>query len=174
MAAIGVWCLLAASAGYWALHYDEYGVVQGEMVAALNASAPRAGRLAHLLGAPEAATEEIATPADHQFMLYGILARSGQGAALIGVDGGLARPVRVGQALLADAGDESWVLESVSAHGAVLRKATERQELELPPLDQRSRETDAVPSDAQDPAIVHAPQIRNSVQARQAAATSTN
>jgi general secretion pathway protein C len=115
-----LWALAAASATFWALRLGG-----GGPLATLPAQPPRPvasvdpAALASLLGgvpaagAPVAAAPSLAS----RFKLLGVVAgvRSGEGAAVIAVDGKAPRPYRVGAAI-----DEGVVLQSVHGRQAVL------------------------------------------------------
>ncbi|MDE2607105.1 MAG: general secretion pathway protein C [Burkholderiales bacterium] len=115
-----LWALAAASAAFWALRLGG-----GGPVTSLPAEPPRPvasvdpAALARLLGGvPSASAPAAAAPSlASRFRLLGVVAgvRSGEGAAVIAVDGKPPRPYRVGATI-----DEGVVLQSVRGRQAVL------------------------------------------------------
>ena len=141
LSAFVIWALVAATAVFWGLRLwtrsaeaPPYTVPVGDMTVAR-------GDLTRLLGATAAATAAVAaTPeAAARFRLLGIMApkasataaRSGQGVALIAVDGKPPKAFVVGSAL-----DVDLVLQSVSLRTASIGPAqgATAVTLELPPL----------------------------------------
>lgn len=90
--------------------------------------------------------------------LQGVLTQRAGGAALIAVDGGPARPVRVG-ALVGGLSD-GWTLREVRPHSALLATGARELVLQMPPMEARSRNGDAVASDARQPMGVVPRRIR--------------
>ena len=133
-ATLVLWALAAGSAVFWGLRM---GGTQDSMAVPAARARPVAavdpGALARLLGG--GATAVVAAPQAtlaSRFQLLGVAAgvQSGEGAAVISVDGKPARPYRVGAAL-----DEGIVLQSVHGRQAVLAAAGTGQPLltlELP------------------------------------------
>ena len=133
-----LWAAAALSAVAWALRLPSApGVDAADAAAATTAAAaldPVA--LGRLLGAAAApAQSPAAAPAlASRFVLAGVVAtRSGEGAALIAVDGKPPRPFRVGAVV-----DEGLVLQSVAPRRAALAARGDAQplltlEMPLPP-----------------------------------------
>lgn len=100
-----VWALLAGSAGFWAMQMLAQPLpVPSHARSAGDGAAPR-GELARLLGSTpaHAAAESAPVAQDSRLRLLGVVspragtaAYQGQGLALISVDGGPARAVRLG------------------------------------------------------------------------------
>ena len=136
-ATFALWALAAGSAAFWGLRLD--GTGQGN---AAPAPAPRAvstadpAAIARLLGSTPAAAAQSAPAASlaSRFQLVGVVAgvSSGEGAAVLAVDGKPARPYRVGASI-----DEGLVLQSVQGRSATLAATPDGPPLltlELPPL----------------------------------------
>lgn len=109
--------LAAASVGYWLL--KGWPVTAPSAVAVVSMEAAPQGQqsLARMLGGgtSKLTPVEVQKTSATRYVLMGVLASHGQGAALISIDGQAARPVRVGEAV-----DETLVLQSVTARRAVL------------------------------------------------------
>ena len=94
-----LWCALAASVAFWVLHFPRESTT---VLPAVNTAAPVAAidtaQVARALGQKQAVAE---VPADsNRFQLLGVIASgSGQGSALIAIDGQPPKAWRVGQAL---------------------------------------------------------------------------
>ena len=133
LATLVLWALAGASAVYWGLMLSEPAAGPAPVAAAPEPILPDAQALARLLGAHAQAA--AATPAAaSRFTLLGVLAgtQSGDGAALIAVDGKPARPVRVGAVV-----EEGLVLQSVQGRKALLgadRDGPASVTLEMAPL----------------------------------------
>lgn len=139
-----VWALVAGTAVFWALQRPPRIAADGgiDATGAL-AGAVDTQRVALALGAagPAAAPADGPAPADN-LRLLGVITQGAGGAALVSVDDGPARPVQVGQAP-ADL-DGGWILHAVAPHSAVFVAGDEQMELQMPPMDERSRSGDAV------------------------------
>lgn len=145
------WSLVAGSATFWFLQLRQMplGAATAD-VAPVLAPQVDAQRMAHALGAsdPDAAPTAAgvnASPLAERLQLLGVLTRGAGGAALVSVDGGPARPVRVGQTP-ADL-DGGWVLHAVAPHAATFAADQARVQLHMPELTERSRAGDAVAPD---------------------------
>ncbi len=112
----------AASAVFWGLRLG--GPESGPPGAATAATAPSAAAdpaaVARFLGGGPAAVAAPAPALASRLVLVGVVAgaRSGEGAAVIAVDGKPARPFRVGAAV-----DEGLVLQSVQGRRALVGPA---------------------------------------------------
>lgn len=136
-----VWALLAASAAYWGLRlFTRPLPVPAQAVAVAELASPVAD-LSRLLGRsaqPVQSSVSDELPQDARFRLLGVVApKSGltaqqqEGVALIAIDGGLPRAVRVGAAV-----EGELRLLSVDARSATLGRGdvlTLRLQLEAPP-----------------------------------------
>lgn len=144
------WALLAGSAAYWALQRPpRMADTPATTGAGTLADAVDPQRVARALGAagPQAPVATRTTDAGNMRLL-GVLTQGSGGAALVSVDGGPARPVRVGQS--PPELDGEWVLHAVAPHAAVFAAGDEQLELQMPPMEERSRAGDAVaPEQAQ-------------------------
>lgn len=140
LSAFVIWAFVAGTAVFWGLRLfvqapqaPTYAVPAGDAAGALR------GDLSRLLGAPPAKVEtaEAAPELAARFRLVGVMApragsavqRSGDGYALIMVDGKPARPFSVGARI-----DEGLVLQAVSLRTAALGPAQGQASvtLELP------------------------------------------
>ena len=143
---LALWALVAGSALFWWLR-------AGQLAAPLQA--PLAGgptvaatvdstQVARALGATPAAQAVASAAPDvaGRLALRGVVTHGGRGAALISVDGKLARPVRVGAPVDGLEGD--WRLRSVAPRAVVLVAGGRELRLEMPPLALRSSAGDAV------------------------------
>lgn len=117
-----LWAMAAASLSYWLSRLTGPGASTPVAVLAVKPQLPSDGpaqqaALAHLLGARPQAPIEAASPATGQrFALLGVIAsRTGDGAALIAVDGQPALPWRVGAQVA-----PGYVLSTLSQREAVL------------------------------------------------------
>ena len=129
-----IWAAVAASAAAWALR-----LLVPSRAAPLHAStvdmAPSArGDLTRLFGVDAVPVAAVAAaPADSRFRLIGVAAprSTGEGLALIAVDGKPPRAYRVGASV-----DGDTVLQAVRARGATLglRGGPAMVTLEIPPL----------------------------------------
>lgn len=155
-----VWALAVGSLVFWWLRLGEASAPLSAPVvgAATGVAGVDSRAVALALGAPEAqAAEAVATtPADpdlaRRLALRGVLTHGAGGAALIGVDGEPAKPVRVGAPI--SGLDGGWTLRAVEPHAVVLVAGARELRLEMPPMDERSREGDVVARAARRPAGV--------------------
>ncbi len=127
-----LWCAAALSTGYWVLQFPS-GQAEwraSEMVTdSAAASAPMSPQLARVLGG--AVASPVSAPDAGRLQLLGVIAGpSGQGSALIALDGQAPKPYRVGQTV-----SEGLILQSLSPQraqlGATLNGPAQR-ELQLP------------------------------------------
>lgn len=143
-----LWFLVAASALYWYFRVSSGGPPVSAPLAshALADAAPDARRVLRALGGQEAAiTTTAAAPAPAlagRLVLRGIVTHGARGAALIGIDGKPARPLRVGAALEGIEG--GWTVRSVTPRAVLLGAGAQELRLEMPPLAERSSAGDAV------------------------------
>jgi general secretion pathway protein C len=118
-ATFALWALAAASAAFWALKLGgPSGASTAPLPPARAVAPPDPGAIARMLGSAPAAAAATPQPSlASRFQLVGVAAgvRSGEGAAVISVDGRPARPYRVGTAL-----DQGLVLQSVRARSATI------------------------------------------------------
>ncbi|ADU98566.1 general secretion pathway protein C [Alicycliphilus denitrificans] len=121
LATLALWVLAGASAVYWGLQLSGRVAGPAPAAAAPEPVAADAQALARLLGAQAASAPE-APAAASRFVLLGLLAgtASGDGAALIAVDGKPARPYRVGASV-----EPGLVLQSLSRREARLGASVE-------------------------------------------------
>jgi len=116
-----VWALAIGCLVYWALSMPGADAHEASGSVATNALVADAQGMRRLLGAIDApVTEAAAAPvASTQLALVGVVAgtQSGQGAALIAVDGQTARTVRVGHRVQ---GDQGLYLQSLQGRVAYL------------------------------------------------------
>jgi general secretion pathway protein C len=142
LAAFIVWALVAASVVFWGLRLLVRAPTAPPHSIAGSGSTMAAGDLTRLLGAAPvaaAATAALAPEAASRFRLHGVMAPkgkpaappSGQGVALISVDGKPPRAFAIGSYL-----DRDLVLQSVSLRTASIGPAQggASVKLELPPL----------------------------------------
>ena len=97
-----VGCAAAASVVFWVLNFPAGSAVQGLPLVQSSAPAVTASSSSHLARAwgVQAALPEVSIAQSSRFVLWGVVAgASGQGSALIAVDGQPPRPFRVGQTL---------------------------------------------------------------------------
>ncbi len=126
-AATLLWALAAASAMLWWLHLPHH---EGPTSAALAPSQSLAldnSAVARTLGY---SGNSVAAAPDEQkrFQLLGVIsAASGQGSALIAVDGQAPKTYRMGQLI-----DGSWQLETVSLRAVTLKSQGRALDLTLP------------------------------------------
>jgi general secretion pathway protein C len=95
-----VGCAAAASVVFWALNFPAGSAVQGLPSVQNSAQAVNGSSSSHLARAwgVQAALPEVSIAQSSRFVLWGVVAgASGQGSALIAVDGQPPRPFRVGQ-----------------------------------------------------------------------------
>jgi general secretion pathway protein C len=135
LAAFVLGLLLAASVAYWVLHWPHQDAGRPLPPAAAADVAPAAdpAALARLLGAESAMVMSPAgSDASNRFRLAGVIASgSGQGVALLSIDGKPPRPYRVGSTL-----EEGLVLQSVEPRRVALASDAQgpvRLRLELVP-----------------------------------------
>ena len=125
--------LAASCAAYWALKDWHKSVPTNAPLAVTAPVVATAALLTRALGGTDAvaAAAGPVTPRNNRYALTGIVAaRSGDGVALISIDGKTAKPFRVGTPV----GDE-LVLKSVSGRKALLATSAEKSAevtLELP------------------------------------------
>lgn len=138
------WALLAGSAAYWLLQRPpRMADAPATADAGTLADAVDPERVARALGAAGPQAPVVTRTAETGNMqLLGVLTQGHGGAALVSVDGGPARPVRVGQS--PPELDGEWVLHAVAPHAAVFAAGDEQLELQMPPMEERSRAGDAV------------------------------
>ena len=142
LAAFIVWALVAASLVFWGLRLLVRSPVAPPHSVAVTGVAAAQGDLTRLLGAAPVApvaAAALAPEAASRFRLLGVMAPkgkpaaepSGQGVALISVDGKAPRAFAIGSRL-----DRDWVLQSVSLRTASIGPAqgAASVKLELPPL----------------------------------------
>lgn len=139
LSAFVIWALVAGSAVFWLLRLVVSAPQAPAQTVAVSTASVLRGDLSRLLGAPPSAApagEPVADVAG-RFRLIGVMAPradaavSGQGIALIAIDGKPARPYRIGAPV-----DGELVLQAVSQRGASIgpREAAPSVRLELPPL----------------------------------------
>jgi len=116
LATLVLWALAGASAVYWGLMLSEPAAGPAPVAAAPEPILPDAQALARLLGA-HAQAAAVTPAAASRFTLLGVLAgtQSGDGAALIAVDGKPPRHYRVGAAI-----EPGLVLQSLGRREARL------------------------------------------------------
>ena len=136
----GLWALVAGSALYWALQLFVTAPKAPPGTVAVQPGAGARGDLARLFGAdaPAPVVAAAAAPvADNRFQLVGVVSprsaqASGEGVALIAIDGAPAKAFRVGATVA-----EGTVLQAVRARGVTLGprggEATTSLELTPPP-----------------------------------------
>ena len=129
----GLWCAAALSAGYWVLQFPSSSAVLSAPVtaAAEGAFAQPSSRLQRALGATAVTASHA--PETGRLQLLGVIAgTSGQGSALIAVDGQAPKAYRVGQAV-----GEGLVLQNLSPKRAQLGATVDgpRQQLLQLPVD---------------------------------------
>lgn len=133
-ATFALWALAAGSVVFWGLKLGGGSrAVNAPPLPARPVAAADPVAIARVLGgAPSAAVTAPVAPVASRFQLLGVAAgaRSGQGAAIIAVDGKPGRPYRVGSVV-----DEGLVLQSVQGRQATLGPANgpAAVTLELPP-----------------------------------------
>ncbi len=111
-----LWCAAALSAGYWFWQWPVPSTTSGTSIRLVQGgtSAPTSAQLPRALGGG-VATTSLETDAG-RIQLVGVIASmSGQGSALIAMDGQPPKPYRVGQAV-----GEGLVLQSLSPKRAQL------------------------------------------------------
>jgi general secretion pathway protein C len=136
-----VWALVAAGAVYWSLKLLVRAPIAPAHSVAVTGAAAARGDLTRLLGSSPVATVApvAAAPQASRFRLHGVMAPkgppaaklSGQGVALISVDGKPPRAYAVGARV-----DTGLVLQSVSLRGAAIgpQEGGSSVTLEVPPL----------------------------------------
>jgi general secretion pathway protein C len=129
---LSVWLWVGLSGAYWAFKFVTTQRVEATAALAASTIVVDSKAVAKLLGATDnIAVKPINTVASNKFFLFGLASSaSGQGVALIALDGKPAKPYRVGS-LVAD----DLLLKSISKTGVMLAtslKATEGVTLELP------------------------------------------
>lgn len=115
-----IWMLAAASGVYWALHMSVPSTaapfVQTRIPGFAADDASQQAKLARLLGASGIASVAPALPVAQRFALAGVISSvTGQGAALISVDGKPARPFLVGMQIVS-----GYMLKAVGLREATL------------------------------------------------------
>ncbi|MCU0772951.1 MAG: hypothetical protein MUC74_00210 [Ideonella sp.] len=139
LSAFVIWGLVSASAVFWLLRLAIAPVQAPPQTVAVSSASVLRGDVSRLLGAPAAAAPaaEVVADVSGRFRLIGVMApraeaaASGQGIALIAIDGKPARPFRVGSPV-----DGDLVLQTVSQRAALIgpAQAAATVRLELPPL----------------------------------------
>ena len=140
IAAFVLWAAVAAGLMYWLLRVGVSAPALPSHAQPVSTAAVLRGDVARLFADPAAPQEPgVAGPSEpglaSRFKLVGVMAprpgegTSGQGIALIEVDGKPPRPFRVGRPL-----DETLVLQSVAARGATIgpRNGAPAVQLEIP------------------------------------------
>jgi len=134
-----IWAAVAASAVFWGLRLLVPALPVPAHTATVNLAASVRGDLSPLLGGElraETDEEEPAVAVDSRYQLLGVVSPrgkgTGQGLALIAVDGKPAKAYRVGAAV----DDDDNVLQSVTARGAAIgpKGGVASVALELPAL----------------------------------------
>jgi len=135
LAALLLAALLAGSVVYWVLHWPHPNRGAALPVATATDAPSQAdpAALARMLGAQAApVADAVVVDASSRFRLTGIIASgSGQGVALLSIDGQPPKPYRVGSVL-----ESGLMLQSVEARRVALASdahAPVRMRLELPP-----------------------------------------
>jgi general secretion pathway protein C len=140
LSAFVIWALVAASAVFWLLRLAVSPIQAPPQTVAVSSASVLRGDVSRLLGVPVAAAPaaEVVADVSGRFRLIGVMAprpeaaASGQGIALIAIDGKPARPFRVGSPVEGD-----LVLQTVSQRAALIgpaqQAATVRLELPLLP-----------------------------------------
>lgn len=169
-----VWALAAGSMVYWVLQaggaapaplaptFDAAPEWRPDSQAVARSLGMEVGRLPVAIAAPEVSTSDGL----QRLSLRGVLTHGTGGAALLALDDGPARPVRVGGRVEGLDGD--WWLESVTPHAVVLSQDGAQQRLEMPPMEQRSTAGDAQAPQQQ--AMAENPAANNAVAAVRAQA----
>ncbi|PUE12157.1 type II secretion system protein N [Limnohabitans sp. T6-20] len=127
---VGVWTLAAASIVFWALHMPKTGVAMAVSVPApaSQPSADLSAPIAKALGQTASAVTGPSSQTGSDYQLMGVIvSASGQGSALIAVDGQPAKAYRVGQTV-----QDGWTLASLTARQARLTSSTLERVLALP------------------------------------------
>lgn len=122
-----LWCAAALSTGYWVLQFPSSPLALGAPVTATaeDSSAPSSTRLHRALGAATVAT--VDAPETGRLQLLGVIAgTSGQGSALIAVDGQAPKAYRVGQAV-----GQGLVLQNLTPKGAQLGATVDGPRLQV-------------------------------------------
>jgi general secretion pathway protein C len=122
-----LWCAAALSAGYWVLQFPSSPLALGAPVtaAAEGSSAPSSTRLQRALGAVMVTTADA--PETARLQLLGVIAgTSGQGSALIALDGQAPKAYRVGQTV-----GEGLVLQNLSPKRAQLGASVDGPRLQV-------------------------------------------
>ena len=127
-----VWCVAALSLAYWFWLFPFAPEVLPAVAMTSPAESPlaSAGPLNRVLGA--VALEATPFEADRMQLVGVVSGPSGQGSALIAIDGQAPKPFRVGQALV-----DGWVLqglESRKAHLGASVNGPKQRTLQLPAL----------------------------------------
>lgn len=129
-----IWAVVAASAAAWALRLFVPARPAPLHASTVDTAVSARGDLTRLFGAePSQAQAQAVPPADSRFRLIGVAAprSTGEGLALIAVDGKPARAFRIGASV-----DGDTVLQAVRQRGASLgpRGGAATVSLEIPPL----------------------------------------
>ena len=128
-----VWTLAAASAVYWVLHWPkaELAIAASVPAASNQATADQHVPMARALGQAVAQSASPALQTSSAYKLVGVIASpSGQGSALIAVDGQPPKAYKVGQTV-----QDGWTLASLTARQARLKSSGAEVLLELPATD---------------------------------------
>jgi general secretion pathway protein C len=118
-----IWTAAAAGVAYWTLQFAGVSgpASQAATVARSPSAEPAAADVQKALGVASAPTVVATADTSGRVVLSGVVAwNSGQGAALIAVDGQAPKAFKVGQAVA-----EGWVLQSLAARQARLAVSTD-------------------------------------------------
>jgi general secretion pathway protein C len=131
-----IWLISVASVAYWVLQFPQAKSLQSYNIAQNNpsfnpeATADVSAQLLRGFGGM-AAGPEVSIVQSSRYQLLGVIASaSGQGSALIAVDGQPPKPFKVGQTV-----QDDWVLSSLTARKASLKSSSKEMLLELPAID---------------------------------------
>jgi general secretion pathway protein C len=127
-----VWAVAAASVAFWVLRWPQLDPASAATVPVFTPGASPPGQaVARALGHQAEPNTSAPTQTSSQHQLLGVIAStSGQGSALIAVDGQPPKAYRVGQSV-----QEGWTLVSLTARQARLKSNTAEILLELPVLE---------------------------------------
>lgn len=131
---LALWALCGVSMAWWGLKLSQPRMPAGAPLAGQEALVADTQALSRILGAEAAPARMAGAAAPARFVLSGVLAgtRSGDGAALIAIDGKPAKPYRVGAEL-----EPGLVVQSLGAREVHLGAAVDgdpAMTLELPRL----------------------------------------
>lgn len=127
-----VWTLAVAGMAYWVLQWPKAEPTATIPVpVSLNQVTDLHAPLARALGQPTSLEASTAPQTQTSYILMGVIASSsGQGSALIGMDGQPPKAYRVGQTV-----QDGWTLVSLTARQARLRSSGAEVVLDLPVTD---------------------------------------